>query len=132
MSTPPPILAEIAFGEFIDKITILQIKDERIAEESRLVNVRKELASLQATRESLPGSAELDDLATQLKTVNEAIWEIEDKVRDLERRKDFGEEFVEVARSVYKTNDKRAALKREINLRFGSAIIEEKSYEPYE
>jgi tetratricopeptide (TPR) repeat protein len=127
------IRVEIAPGELIDKITILQIKSERIADPAKLANVRRELAELTEVcdREVAP-SAELTGLAAELKEVNEALWRIEDDIRDCERRRDFGPAFVELARSVYRENDRRAALKRRINDLLGSRIVEEKSYRPYD
>ena len=126
------VKVNIAPGELIDKITILLIKSERMDDEEKLANVRLELDILSATRdEDIAGSAELDDLTTKLKKVNEALWEIEDNIRDCEAAKDFGESFVELARSVYITNDERARLKREISVLLGSQVLEEKSYKPY-
>ncbi len=126
------IMTAIAPGELIDKITILRIKSERIADEAKLKNVRTELDILTATQqEHVPASDEMLRLEEALKTVNEALWEIEDDIRDCERQGDFGEEFIRLARAVYVTNDKRAALKKEINLLLGSTIVEEKSYAEY-
>jgi len=126
------VKVNIAPGELIDRITILLIKSERMDDEEKLANVRLELDILSATRdEDIAGSAELDDLTAKLKKVNEALWEIEDKIRDCEAAKDFGETFVELARSVYITNDERARLKREISVLLGSQVLEEKSYKPY-
>jgi predicted nucleic acid-binding Zn-ribbon protein len=125
------ILVPTAAGELIDKITILEIKSERIADPAKRANVARELAALSEPAQALPWSNELRALKASLKQVNEAIWEIEDKVRDAERDKRFDAAFVALARSVYQTNDKRAALKREINVKLGSAIVEEKSYKPY-
>jgi len=123
---------EIAPGELIDKITILEIKSERMDDPAKLENVRRELEILLATRDAeLDASGELDDLATQLKAVNEKLWVIEDDIRDCEAAGDFGETFIGLARAVYQTNDERARLKREINVLLGSEIIEEKSYKPY-
>jgi hypothetical protein len=123
---------EVSPGELIDKITILEIKTERIADEGKLANVRAELATLVAARDgALEASSELASLAAELKAVNEALWEIEDHIRDCERAEDFGPRFVELARSVYRTNDRRAALKRRINDLLGSRLIEEKSYAAY-
>jgi len=117
----------------IDKITILQIKNERIKDPGKLHNVRLELAALQSTRDqAMPASAELTRLATELKSVNEALWEIEDEIRVCEANKDFAARFIELARSVYRTNDRRATLKRQINELLGSRLIEEKDYKPYE
>jgi len=127
-----PVMIEIAPGELIDKITILRIKDERIADPARRANVRVELETLAEVRAAaLPEDPELDRLEADLKAVNEALWEIEDDIRDCERAADFGPRFVELARAVYKTNDRRADLKRAINLHLGSRLIEEKSYQPY-
>lgn len=126
------IMTAIAPGELIDKITILRIKSERISDEAKLKNVRTELDILTATqKEHVPASDEMARLEAALKTVNEALWEIEDDIRDCERQGDFGEEFIRLARAVYVTNDKRAALKKEINLLLGSTIVEEKSYAEY-
>ena len=124
---------EIAPGELIDKITILEIKTERITDPAKLGNVRIELKTLAEARDStLVGSPELDDLTKQLKMINEQLWDIEDDIRDCERDKDFGDKFVELARAVYKSNDKRAAFKRDINVLLGSHLVEEKSYSDYE
>lgn len=125
-------MTAIAPGELIDKITILRIKSERISDPAKLKNVRTELDILQKTQAAeVPQSDEMVRLEDALKTVNEALWEIEDDIRDCERQGDFGEEFIRLARAVYVTNDKRAALKKEINLLLGSAIVEEKSYAEY-
>ena len=127
-----PILVEVAPGELIDKITILQIKTERIADATKRTNSQIELDTLCAARDgAVPPSERMTALAAQLKQVNEALWEIEDDIRGCERDKDFGPKFIELARSVYRSNDRRAALKREINELLGSRIIEEKSYEEY-
>lgn len=127
-----PIQVEIAPGELIDKITILEIKLERILEEEKLANVKVELDTLAKARDqSLPKSRALKDLAKQLKTVNEQLWDIEDRIRDCERDQNFGPKFVALARSVYRSNDTRAALKREVNTLLGSHLVEEKSYSEY-
>jgi hypothetical protein len=127
-----PLLIEVPAGELIDKITILEIKAERIADPEKLRHVRAELAALTAVRDAaLPASPELATLAAQLKAVNEALWQVEDAVRACERRQDFGPRFVELARSVYRHNDRRAALKRAVNELLGSRLVEEKSYAPY-
>ncbi|MEM0987321.1 MAG: DUF6165 family protein [Pseudomonadota bacterium] len=126
------VTIEIAPGELIDKITILQIKSERIADPGKLANVRIELETLEKSRDSaLTASPKLDSLTADLKAVNETLWQIEDDIRDCERDGDFGPPFVELARSVYVTNDQRAALKRAINELLGSRLVEEKSYKPY-
>jgi hypothetical protein len=118
-------------GELIDKITILEIKAERVGDSVKRANIARELGALTAIAQSLAWTDELRALKDNLKTVNERLWELEDKVRDCERERRFDAEFVAFARSVYQTNDKRAAIKREINLRFGSTIVEEKSYKKY-
>ena len=129
---PRPITVEIAPGELIDKITILEIKRERITDDVKLHHVRTELALLAGARDrAMPGSAELARLATELKSVNEALWRIEDEIRLCERDKDFGPRFIALARSVYRTNDRRAALKRQVNALLGSKLIEEKSHPSY-
>ncbi|MFT6461485.1 DUF6165 family protein [Maricaulis maris] len=126
------ILTAIAPGELIDKITILRIKSERIEDEAKLKNVRTELGILNETlAKDVPASDELSRLDAALQSVNEELWVIEDDIRDCERAGDFGPEFVRLARAVYVTNDKRAALKKEINLLLGSNIVEEKSYAAY-
>jgi hypothetical protein len=126
------VTIEIAPGELIDKITILEIKTERITEAAKLENVRIELETLTESRDSaIARSDEMTRLTSALKSVNEELWVIEDDIRDCERAGDFGPKFVELARAVYKTNDRRAALKREINDLLGSRLVEEKSYQPY-
>ncbi len=126
------VTIEIAPGELIDKITILEIKAERIEDPAKVRNVEIELETLAAARDAaITPSEDMARLTAQLKEVNEALWEIEDDIRDCERASDFGETFIGLARAVYKTNDKRAALKREIHILLGSRLIEEKSYQPY-
>jgi post-segregation antitoxin (ccd killing protein) len=127
------VVIEAAPGELIDKITILEIKAERIGDPEKLRNVRIELETLRSARDrTIVSSEALAGLTAELRSVNEALWTIEDEVRECERSGDFGARFVELARSVYKKNDHRAALKRRINERLGSGIIEEKSYAPTE
>lgn len=126
------VVIEVPPGELIDKITILRIKTARIADPAKLANVRAELETLTAARAAaLPEDPELDRLEAALMAVNEELWVIEDDIRDCERAGDFGPRFIALARAVYQTNDRRAGLKREINLRLGSRLIEEKSYKPY-
>lgn len=133
VSEGKPILIEVGPGELIDKITILAIKSERMSDAAKLVNVRHELKVLDAARRAgIPASAELDRLEADLKKVNEDLWVIEDDIRDCEREKDFGPKFIELARAVYRQNDKRAQLKKQINVLTGSSIIEEKSYKDFE
>ena len=126
------LLAPTSWGELIDKITILEIKSERIADREKLANVRAELDALAAIR---GGAGALPDglaaLTDELRVINTALWEIEDHIRDCERRQDFGAHFTGLARAVYKTNDQRAAVKRRINELLGSDLVEEKSYQPY-
>lgn len=128
-----PILIEVGPGELVDKITILRIKSERMNDAAKLANVRHELQVLDAARKAnLEDSAEMRRLEGELKSVNEALWVIEDDIRQCEADKDFGSKFIELARSVYKQNDRRAAIKKEINLLTGSSIVEEKSYTEFE
>jgi len=126
------IRAPISIGELIDKITILEIKEVHINEPQKLSNIRNEMALLNSMADALPQTANLTKLREGLKEVNQILWAIEDALRDFERAKDFGPLFVEKARLVYKTNDKRAGLKNKINELLGSFIIEEKSYKSYE
>ena len=126
------VLVPVSWGEVIDKITILEIKAERLTDAAKLANVTKELNELAAVRErEFPGHAALAALAGELKAINEKLWVIEDDIRDCERAKDFGPKFIELARAVYFTNDERAQAKRRINDLLGSALVEEKSYAPY-
>jgi hypothetical protein len=126
------LLIPAAVGELIDKITILEIKSERIADPAKLRNIRAELRLLVGVRDThVAHGTAMNDLSAQLKKVNEELWDIEDEIRECERRRDFGARFVELARSVYQSNDRRSRLKREINEASGSPIIEEKSYAPY-
>ena len=126
------VKVDIAPGELIDKITILLIKSERMHDPAKLENVRMELEILSATRDKfLKSSKALEELTKKLKKVNERLWVIEDDIRGCEATKDFGSNFIKLARAVYQNNDERARLKREINLLLGSKIIEEKSYKSY-
>lgn len=119
-------------GEVIDKLTILEIKLARIADAAKRENVAREHAALSAAwRAAVPDEAPLAALIAELRQVNEALWDIEDEIREQERKSDFGADFVRLARAVYHTNDRRAALKREINAKLGSALVEEKSYAAY-
>jgi hypothetical protein len=128
-----PVLIEVPPGELIDKITILRIKAERIADPAKRVNVEEELKTLTSARARfLPEDPEIARLEASLAGVNQVLWQIEDDIRNCERAGDFGPRFIELARAVYKTNDRRAALKREINLRLGARLIEEKSYKDAE
>lgn len=131
-----PILIPISPGELADKITILEIKSERIESAEKKANVKKELDMLSkvwnnAVSENTDLYAGTTRMCKELKTVNETLWVIEDDLRDEERAKRFSERFIELARSVYVTNDQRANLKKEINLHLKSDIVEEKSYQDY-
>jgi hypothetical protein len=120
---------EVSNGEIIDKLTIIRIKLERITDEAKRVNLQKEYDELSAASSSIiPAS---DELYKSLYDINCELWEIEDHIRDLERKKDFGADFIETARSVYFRNDKRSEIKRAINIKTSSGLIEEKSYEKY-
>jgi hypothetical protein len=126
---PRTPLAPVSAGELIDKITILEIKHARIANEELSSNVLNELDLLRAVRlEAIPPSAKLDELTALLKTLNETLWDSENAIRKCERAGQFDERFVALARSVYKNNDERAALKRQINELLGSSLVEEKAY----
>lgn len=126
------ILVPISPGELLDKITILEIKAERIDKPEKVANVRHELELLSKVwSDSVTEDKVVADLHRQLKTINEELWEIEDDIRDEERQNSFGEKFIALARAVYVTNDKRAQAKKEVNLHLGSEIIEEKSYRNY-
>lgn len=122
----------VSWGELFDKITILTIKSNRIADPGKRKNIKRELEQLTAIRDSkISRSDQLTALSSSLQEVNEKLWNIEDDIRLLEKKKDFGNQFVELARAVYITNDRRADLKSQINNLLGSELVEEKSYEPY-
>ena len=122
----------VSVGEVMDKLTILQIKSERIDDAQKLKNVHKEIAALTpACARPEFNTPEVQTLVAKLKSVNETLWDIEDDIRDKEFQKAFDDEFISLARSVYVTNDKRAELKKQINLATGSALVEEKSYQDY-
>jgi hypothetical protein len=126
------ILVPVSFGELLDKIAILEIKCERIQDESKLANVRRELDALNETWAAHPAArTDIRELRAKLKAINESLWDIEDDIRDKERAREFDEEFVRLARAVYVTNDERARVKKDINLKLGSAYVEEKSYADY-
>lgn len=121
----------ISPGELLDKITILEIKSENIVDQEKLTNVETELKLLSEIWENTSPDANLEELKQELKENNKALWDIEDKIRIKESNKEFDHVFVELARSVYIQNDKRAETKKKINLKLGSEIIEEKSYADY-
>jgi tetratricopeptide (TPR) repeat protein len=129
----PPVAVPMAPGDLIDRLTILQIKSERLSDPLKLRGIRAELDALRAARQrSLPNSEQLETLTRELREVNEQLWAIEDDIRLCERSGDFGPKFVELARSVYRTNDRRADLKRRINTMLGSALGDEKQYQAYD
>lgn len=126
------IAVPVSFGELIDKMTILEIKTERIGDAAKVANVRTELDMLNETWATHGASGtDIRDERARLRAVNEALWDIEDRIRVKEKAKEFDADFVELARSVYVRNDERAAVKREINLKLGSTLVEEKSYQDY-
>ena len=119
-------------GEVLDKITILEIKSERMDDPDKIANVKRELELLQASwREHVDEDETVVRIHAKLKAINEELWEIEDDIRDKERAREFDEVFIALARSVYVTNDKRANAKKELNVHLGSEIVEEKSYKDY-
>jgi hypothetical protein len=120
-----------SWGEVIDRITILEIKVTRLATEAARANAARELALLDGIARPVLAKAEIATMVAQLKTLNQALWDIEDSIREHERAGDFGPSFVELARAVYHRNDERGAIKRALNLALDSALIEEKSYRPY-
>ncbi len=123
---------EISLGEFWDKVTILQIKAERITETGKLQNINKELNQLmQQWQESSYSKCKIDGELEDLRQINEQLWDIEDDIRDKERTQQFDSGFISLARSVYFKNDKRAGIKSRINKKLGSAFAEEKSYKEY-
>jgi predicted nuclease with TOPRIM domain len=120
---------EVSNGEIADKLTIIELKLERISDPDKLKNLRKEHTILE---EALAGFMKKSDpLYGELYEVNAGLWDIEDRIRDLERKKEFGKEFIDTARSVYFMNDRRSDIKRKINIVTGSGLVEEKSYEKY-
>jgi hypothetical protein len=126
------IRVPISPGELIDKITILQIKSERITDPAKVANVRAELLLLETTwRDCAYATSDIDAEWVALRRINEKLWDVEDQLREKERIRTFDKEFIDLARAVYFTNDERAAVKREINTKLGSKIAEEKSYAKY-
>jgi hypothetical protein len=122
----------VSYGELIDKITILEIKSQRITDDAKLANVRNELELLAATwGNATVSKTDISAERARLLAVNEVLWDIEDHIRVKERAQEFDAQFVELARSVYFENDQRAAIKREINVKLGSQLVEEKSYKDY-
>ena len=121
-----------SLGELLDKISILEIKNKKILDESKILNIKKELNGLKKVLdESNINLSETNSLYNKLYKINLTLWEIEDSIRVLEKNKDFGEKFIELARAVYITNDQRFEVKNDINKLFNSEFVEEKSYEDY-
>ncbi len=122
----------VSFGEILDKITILEIKQQHITDAEKLKNVRHELNLLTDTwNKKVTQTSEISRLKEQLKQVNQSLWNIEDNIRIKESKKEFDDEFIQIARSVYYENDKRAEVKKQVNLLLGSELVEEKSYQNY-
>ena len=122
----------ISLGELFDKISILEIKNKKILDESKIVNIKKELNGLKKVLDELNiNLSETNNLYNKLYKINLTLWEIEDSIRVLEKNENFGEKFIELARAVYKTNDQRFEVKNDINKLFNSEYVEEKSYEDY-
>lgn len=129
---PETPLLPVAWGEVFDKWTILTIKQERLQDEAKIANVAKERQEIEKVIGDVARfPADLGALVDALKAINAALWDIEDGKRRCEREKDFGADFIQLARLVYMKNDERARIKKDINLLLGSAIVEEKSYKPY-
>ena len=128
----PELLVPVSPGELIDKVTILEIKSARMSDAAKLKNVRTELEWLLRTwQDSAYASIDIQQEWEGLRAVNGQLWDIEDRIRDKEREQAFDQEFIELARAVYVTNDERAAIKRRINVKLGSSLVEEKSYKQY-
>ena len=126
------LLVPVSYGELLDKIAILQIKSERMADPAKLANVRNELSALERTWMAHPAAnQDIAELRARLKAVNERLWVIEDDIRVKEKAQAFDAGFIRLARSVYVENDERARIKKDINLALGSTYVEEKSYEDY-
>jgi uncharacterized small protein (DUF1192 family) len=128
---PQDVLVPISVGELIDKIVILEIKSERIKNANQLANIANELGALRAVRLGDVDRARLDALSAELKRVNANLWDVEDSIRECDARGDFGDNFIELARAVYRFNDERARLKKAINVESGSRLVEEKSYKSF-
>ena len=121
----------ISLGELIDKISILVIKEKKIKDEKKNNLIREELTLLRKTLNETANNNSINNYLNQLIDVNSTLWKIEDEIRDCEKNKKFDQKFIELARSVYITNDRRAEIKLEINNKFGSKIVEVKSYKKY-
>lgn len=124
-----PLMLPSSIGELFDRISILELKEHHIADAKKLTNVRQELKLLRETEFRLGlAASDLESVRRELAEVNAALWAIEDEIRECERQRDFGPRFIELARSVYHQNDRRAALKYRLNQLCGSSVVEEKSY----
>ena len=121
----------ISLGELVDKISILLIKQKNINDKSKILHVNKELDYLKSTLEKKIKKEDINNYLDQIVKINSELWKIEDDIRECERKKIFDQTFIELARSVYFTNDKRANVKSDINIKFGSELVEVKSYEKY-
>ena len=122
---------EISNGELLDKFSILEIKMGNIADPAKLANIENEYKELTSDCTDLLRNSTISSLYAELKSINQKLWVVEDDIRECERRKDFGQEFISLAREVYFTNDERARVKKEINIASGSSLVEEKSYQAY-
>ena len=129
---PQDVMVPISVGELIDKIVILEIKSERIKNANQLANIANELGALRAVRLGEGDRVRLDALSAELKRVNAKLWDVEDSIRECDARGDFGDDFIELARAVYRFNDERARLKKAINVESGSRLVEEKSYKSFQ
>ena len=125
------INATVSLGELLDKISILIIKEKNITDTQKLYHIKKELDSLNKTLEDSISKSKVKDYIEKLIEINSELWFIEDDIRDCERKKKFDQKFIDLARSIYITNDKRSEIKLEINKKFGSTLVEVKSYENY-
>jgi hypothetical protein len=130
VSAAEAILVPISVGELMDKITILEIKSERITNQSQLDNIACELGALRAVR--IGGIAMLENLSAELKRVNAKLWDVEDAIRECDTRGDFGEAFIALARAVYRLNDERSRIRKAINVASGSRLREEKSCKSFQ
>jgi hypothetical protein len=122
---------EISIGELLDKLSILYIKSKFITDPIKLLNVQKEIRVLEPLSQEFFSSPEIKNLFGELETVNFQLWKIEDDIREKEKSQEFDQEFIDLARAVYFTNDRRAEIKKQINLQTGSNLVEEKSYQNY-
>lgn len=130
MTDKSQIMVPIAPGELVDKLTILRLKSEKISDSAKLANVQHELRELQAVADAhIPAGDDVAALWDTLYSINQELWQIEDDIRECESRQDFGPDFIRLARAVYFTNDRRADVKKQMNVLLGSAIVEEKSYQ---